>query len=323
MGLASYGFRMDFALSSSAVLGAAVLLWLLWVAPYTLRRLRPAADSGVLLDEADGGAEPPLVAAPSRLARSSDAVPQPFRPVAPPPASESPEEGKHVTDRNEAPAAFRIRWGRCALAGLGLGGLLLAAVSGVLAVLGIVVAWLPLAAAAVTVSSVVVLRRLAVRDRRRRMSAALRAAASAARATRAAGPEPVRHTATEVFDHQPEPEPAPAPLSREALRAAALEVARAAQEAAALEASRSGADQGEEWEPVDLPKPAYVDAAKVERDVPEPLETPAQPKPTSKVTLKPKPDASPAPGMPAVPAARPAARGALGNLDAVLQRRRA
>ncbi len=82
-----------------------------------------------------------------------------------------------------------------------------------------------------------------------------------------------------------------------------------------------GAEHGPEWKPVDLPKPSYVDSAKAERNAPDPLAAPEQPKPATKVTLKPKPDATPAPGVPTVP--RPAARGALGNLDAVLQRRRA
>lgn len=311
---------MDFTLSSSAVLGAAVLLWLLWMAQFKLHRLRPAAEAGILLAEADGGAEPPA-SAPARRADSSEE--RPARPLAPPPASKSPEEGKPVTTRTEAPAAFRIRWGRCALAGLGLAGLLVALVSGVLAGIGLVLAWLPLGGLALTVSSVVVLRQLALGDRRRRSSAAARPAVNTAREAGPAEAAPFRNTATEVFDHRPEPEPAPTPLSREQLRAAALEVARAAQEAAADADGRTGAERGPEWKPVDLPKPSYVESAKAERDAPEPLESPEQPKPAGKVTLKPKPDSAPAPGIPTVPAARPAARGALGNLDAVLQRRRA
>ncbi|MGT2461323.1 hypothetical protein [Sinomonas atrocyanea] len=44
---------MDFALSSSTVLGAAVLVWLLWVAPYFLRRRaaeQPAGEAALLME---------------------------------------------------------------------------------------------------------------------------------------------------------------------------------------------------------------------------------------------------------------------------------
>jgi hypothetical protein len=163
-----------------------------------------------------------------------------------------------------------------------------------------------------------VLRRLAVGDRRRRRDARRRAS----RAT--ADPKPEvqiqRRVVSEVFDHQPEPEPATPPLSRDQLRAAALEVARAAQAAAAEAAVQTGAEERETWDPVEVPKPSYMDAAKADRGAPEPIESPEEPKPVGKVTIKPKPEAEDAPN---VPVARPAARGALGNLDAVLQRRRA
>jgi hypothetical protein len=229
-----------------------------------------------------------------------------------------------VTEKTSVPGTFRIRWGRCILAGIGLMGLLAAVVGSVLAVFGVVAGWIPVPALAVTASSVAILRQLALRDRRRRVDVAFRAAMrERAEAERAPSAAPPRRTATEVFDLKPEPEPAPAPLSHDELRAAALEVARAAQATAAEAVTRDGGSAAAEWDPVDLPKPAYVESARAEREAPEPLEAPEQPKPTSKVTIKPKPETSPAPGVPTVPAARPAARGALGNLDAVLQRRRA
>ncbi|MEA5453338.1 hypothetical protein SPF06_01255 [Sinomonas sp. JGH33] len=310
---------MDFALSSSAVLGAAVFLWLLWVAPYVLRRVRPAGDGAVLLREADDGDAEPAVGAPS----AGPTFPRERRddPPVTPTARQTPE-GEHVNDRIPTAPRLRIRWGRCALAGIGLGGLLVAIIGGGAAAFGVVSGLIPLVALAATAGCFVVLRGLAVRDRRRRVDAAFRAAVRA----EASGADPVRkvpvRTANEVFDLQPEPE-AVAPLSRDQLRAAALEVAKAAQEAAAEAASGGDADADEQWEPVEVPKPSYVGAAKADRDAPEPLEAPEQPKPSTKVTIKPKPDAAPAPGIPVVAAGRSGTRGALGNLDAVLQRRRA
>jgi hypothetical protein len=307
--LASYGFVMDFALSSSTVLGAAVLLWLLWGAPYLLRKARPVSDASMLLsEESEAAPRPPqLSMSPAR--------------TFPEPARRSPEEGQHVSNRSYGAGKLRIRWGRCLLALGGVVGLLLAIVGGALAVALVVRPAIPLAGLAATVLAVVVLRRLAVRDRRRRSPARPRVS------TPTQQPVPVRapaaRAATEVFDHQPEPEPAAPSLSREDLRAAALEVARAAQAAAAVAASESGDDEGSTWEPVDVPKPSYMGAAKAEREAPEPMETPEEPKPAGKVTITPKPQPGETPGVPTVPGARPAARGALGNLDAVLQRRRA
>jgi hypothetical protein len=307
--LASYGFVMDFALSSSTVLGAAVLLWLLWGAPYLLRKARPASDASVLLSE-----ESEAVLRPSHL-------PMPPARTFPEPARQSPEEGLHVSNRSSGAGRLRIRWGRCVLALVGVAGLLLAIVGGVLAAVLVVRPAIPLAGLAATVLAVVVLRRLAVRDRRRRSRVRPRTSTPTQQPVpqRASAPR----AATEVFNHQPEPEPAAPSLSREDLRAAALEVARAAQAAAAEAASESGDDEGSTWEPVDVPKPSYMDAAKAEREAPEPIETPEEPKPAGKVTIKPKPQPGEASGVPTVPGARPAARGALGNLDAVLQRRRA
>ncbi|MDQ4501958.1 hypothetical protein [Sinomonas sp. ASV322] len=311
---------MDFALSSSAVLGAAVFLWLLWVAPYVLRRLRPAAEGAALLRVADDADPEPAVSAPS--AGSTFARERRDDPPATPTARQTPEEGEHVNDRIPPAPPLRIRWGRCALAGVGLGGLVVAVVGGVIAAIGMISGLIPLAGLSATVACVALLRGLAVRDRRRRVDAAFRAAVrtevSAADSSRKVPPR----TAHEVFDLKPEPEPV-VPLSRDELRAAALEVAKAAQEVAAEAVAKVDAAAEAQWEPVEVPKPSYVGAARAERDAPEPLEAPERPKPSAKVTIKPKPEATPVPGVPVVPAARPAARGALGNLDAVLQRRRA
>ena len=310
---------MDFTLSSSTVLGAAVLLWLLWGAPYLLRRARSASDGATLLAEAIDPDQ-----APTTMIGSAQRMPagrtEPVLSPSTPPARQSPEEGQHVTDRNPAVGKLRLRWGRCVLALGGVAGLLLAVVGGLLAALHVVGPVAPLVGLGATVAAVVVLRRLALSDRRRRLEARRRASRSTAQP--APAPEVSRRVASEVFDHQPEPEPVAPPLSRDELRAAALEVARAAQEAAAEAASQTGADEGETWEPVDVPKPSYMEAAKAERNTPAPIDH-EQPKPAGKVTIKPKPEADDVPGVPNIPAARPAAKGALGNLDAVLQRRRA
>ncbi|KHL01552.1 hypothetical protein [Sinomonas humi] len=315
---------MDFTLSSSTVLGAAVVLWLLWGAPYLLRRLRPAGETGLLMAAANQDDDEAALA-PSSVAgsqRTGTATAKPAQANAMP-ARRSPEEGKHVTDQTPAPSRLRIRWGRCALAGLGLLGLVVAVIGGVLSAFQIASGAVPLGGLAVLVVSVATLRRLAVGDRRRRLDAAFRSAMTTAPASSLQVPEAPRREATEVFDHQPVAEPAPAPLNRDQLRAAALEVARAAQKSAAEAASREGVADADPWEPVEVPKPAYMESAKADREAPEPFERPEQPKPEGKVTLKPKPETEDVPGVPTVPSARPAGRGALGNLDAVLQRRRA
>lgn len=75
---------------------------------------------------------------------------------------------------------------------------------------------------------------------------------------------------------------------------------------------------GVPWQPVAVPKPTYVQAAKAERPSPAPLELPDAPMPQSKIPLK-QPAA--APTMEAPDAASPST-GKM-NLDDVLQRRRA
>ncbi|WP_138442349.1 hypothetical protein [Sinomonas susongensis] len=311
---------MDFTLSSSTVLGAAVVLWLLWGAPYLLRRHRPAGGAGVLMAEANSGDDEASRTSLSFGIQRSGAATEKSEPAHVTTARRPPEEGKHVTVPNSGPSRLRIRWGRCALAGIGLAGLVVAAVGGLLAALQYVGAAVPLFGTAALVGSVVILRQLALRDRRRRLAAASRPAVSAPLAAEPRVQESPRREATEVFDHQPAAEPTPAPLSRDELRAAALEVARAAQKSAAEAASREGVAEVEPWEPVEVPKSAYMESAKAEREAPEPLEEPEQPKPEGKVTLKPKREPEDAPGVRTV---APAGRGALGNLDAVLQRRRA
>lgn len=94
-------------------------------------------------------------------------------------------------------------------------------------------------------------------------------------------------------------------LTAQELRAAAL-----------AEAAKSA--EASSWEPVAVPKPTYVDAAKATRPEPAPLAVPATPKPVLKTPIR--PIAAPAAGTTAIEP-RPAT-GIL-NLDDVLQRRRA
>jgi hypothetical protein len=107
------------------------------------------------------------------------------------------------------------------------------------------------------------------------------------------------------------------PLTAMELREAALAVAVAAGDTSAAQAAPSTT-----WDPVEVPKPVYVEAAKAERPAPEPLELPEAPKATGKPSLK-----QGAAGVPAAPAAEAQqltkAQSALSNLDDVLQRRRA
>lgn len=310
---------MDFALSSSTVLGAAVLVWLLWVAPYVMRRRgadQAAGEAALLMESAEprpreAAATASAAGAPAgrRAPRGEDSQPLPL--AAPPrPAAGSGQR-------------LRIRWGRMGVALTGLVALVAAAVTLVLMIVGMP-AWVPPLCGALAVGSVAVLRGLAVRDRKRRVDAAFGAAMSSP------APEPAPRAktsvASEVFDAGREPEPAPRTMSREELRLIALEVAKASQ-ATAAEAARASGEQPEEWAPVDVPRPAYLDAAKADRPDPEPLQAPADPKPEGRPTLKPKPEApepGSVPGVPALGAPKPAGRsGALGNLDEVLQRRRA
>lgn len=233
------------------------------------------------------------------------------------------------------PARFRIRYGRTALALVGLVSLVTAFISGVLLAFGLGSPALPILCTVLTVASVALLRWLAVRDRKARVNAAFRSAMSA----------PARRPDTAVAI-PPKPEAAPVrpdspvfdaeagqakikPLTAVELREAALAVAVAAGDTSAA----SAAPAGTPWEPVEVPKPVYVEAAKAERPEPEPLELPEAPKAVGKPSLK-KGAAATAPAAEAAEAQQMGAQqlsaqqlskaqSALSNLDDVLQRRRA
>ncbi|UEL30469.1 hypothetical protein [Pseudarthrobacter sp. L1SW] len=304
------------------ILVVAVVLWIVWVAPYVLRNRRhqfqPAGDF-LAETAADETPEPPAALVLNVAAQQEKAMDT--RKSAGPgtAAAGSPAGGK-----------FRIRYGRTAIALIGLLSLATAFVSGVLLLFGLGSPVLPLVCVALTVGSLVLLRGLAVRDRRAKVNAAFRSAMTApARQPAAAGNVPPKPEAAPakkdnpLFDaeaHQPKVKP----LTAVELREAALAVAVAAGDPSAAAASAAAAAPASAtWEPVEVPKPVYVEAAKAERPDPEPLELPAAPKAVGKPSLK--------QGAAAPPAAPAAAEGpqlskaqsALSNLDDVLQRRRA
>jgi hypothetical protein len=231
--------------------------------------------------------------------------------------------------RTATSGTFRIRYGRTGIALAGLAALLTAFVSGVLLPFGLGSALLPACSFVVALSSFVLLRRLAVRDRRAKVEAAFTAAMSApsrrqdgsaaARATTSTPKSTLAQPESPLFDaeaHQPKAKPLTAMELREAALAVALEAGDTSVRVAAPASAVGGT-----WEPVDVPKPVYVEAAKAERPAPEPLDLPEAPKAVGKPSLK--------QGVPAAPAVTPSAKpltkaqSALSNLDDVLQRRRA
>ncbi|HJV98516.1 MAG TPA: hypothetical protein VJ617_05425, partial [Arthrobacter sp.] len=174
------------------------------------------------------------------------------------------------------PGGFRIRYGRTALALVALIALLTTVIAGVLLLFGLGSPLLPVSTFLAAIGSLAVLRGLAVRDRRKRVSAAFSAAMGApARRegqpdrTPSRAPEPESQPDSPLFDaeaHQPKAKP----LTAAELREAALAVALAAGDTSAS-TPKDAATAGETWEPVEVPKPVYVEAAKAERPAPEPL----------------------------------------------------
>ncbi|GER21762.1 hypothetical protein NCCP1664_02590 [Zafaria cholistanensis] len=221
--------------------------------------------------------------------------------------------------RARAAAPLRIRTGRLAVALAGLAAVVVLVVCAPLALMGAVGAGVPGMALAVLVASFAGLRSFAVRDRRRKALARMEAVFAAAMST-PDPPAPVRRTQSEVFDVAPAAEPEPAPTLEE-LRAAARRVAAAAEAPAATT-----------WDPVEVPLPTYVGAAKAGRPEPAPLPEAAEKKPSGVTSILQDTRAAARAAQPIagnvaeLPGSRPgAASPATGriNLDAVLQRRRA
>jgi hypothetical protein len=333
----SYGFDVDFPLSSSVILVIAVALWIVWVAPYMLRngrhQLQPAGEFGADVIELETAPQAGHVM--KMAAQQENPMTSTQHTVSGPGAA-----GFDGGLKPAAPGpAFRIRYGRLTLALAGLLALLTGLVSAVLRIFGLGPLWLPVAALLGAVASVLMLRWLAVRDRRRKMNAAFRSAMGApARPSRSA-PEwtPLRDPAGEpreraespFFDAQADAAeratPAPKPLTAQELRQAALAEAAASGDTSVRRTADSPAGEGSSWEPVEVPKPTYVEAPKAERAAPEPLDLPEAPKAVGKPSLKQGLPLAPAgsPGAESEPKPLGKAQSALSNLDDVLQRRRA
>ncbi|NYE95174.1 hypothetical protein FHU41_001395 [Psychromicrobium silvestre] len=299
---------MNVPLNTSVFLAIAVALWLIWVGPYVLR-LRKVRTSAVTATE-------DLVEAPASL--ESVRMSMASEKSQPREAAMTGTFGSNTSARASAKPveqktqAFKVRYGRTAIAAVGALALLTALFGLVLRFAGLASTWLPIVSVLIFALCLGSLRFLAVSDRKKRVENAFREAMSAAPIVASKPlPQPEVIKETKLFDAQPpaaEAKPVVKPLSAAELRKAALAVAEGA------EVKADGT-----WEPVPVPKPSYVEAAKVERPAPAPLELPEAPKPAAKTSIK-QSEA----GV-TVPVAKPTETtgAALNNLDDVLQRRRA
>ena len=305
------------------ILVVAVALWIVWVAPYVLRnrrhQLQPAVD---FLADAPADERPdPQPGLVLNVAAQQEKAMEPRKSAA----------SAAGTASTQPAAPFRIRYGRTSLALVGLLSLVTAFVSGVILLFGIGSPALPLTCTLLTVASVALLRWLAVRDRKAKVDAAFRSAMSAParrpHTAEAVPPKPKSAPArrdSPLFDAEAG-EPKAKPLTAVELREAALAVAIAAGDTSAAAPAPAAAPVSTPWEPVEVPKPVYVEAPKAERPDPKPLELPEAPKAVGKPSLK--KGATSAPAAEAASAAEAPqlskAQSALSNLDDVLQRRRA
>ncbi|MBU8867026.1 hypothetical protein [Paenarthrobacter aromaticivorans] len=300
-----------------------VALWMVWVAPYVLRNRRQQVQAAAVSAEAfDDEPDETQAGVVLTLAPRQEKPMETMHSKAP----ASPQESSVAESSTRKPPAtpFTIRYARLTLALAGLALLLTAIVSGALRLFGTGTIWLPLVSFVGSVLAVVTLRRLALRDLRER------------RARRAAPVVPIKTPArylpkeppveakeTPVFDAEAGKLDA-ARLSAVELRQAALAVALAAGDKSVGDKSAEAAAGSEDasWEPVEVPKPTYVGAAKAQRPAPEPLDLPEAPKPVGKPVLKQSAEQAEAAAAAQV---RTASKGqsALSNLDDVLQRRRA
>ncbi len=246
-------------------------------------------------------------------------------------APASPQESSvaESSPRKPPTTPFTIRYARLTLALAGLALLLTAIVSGVLRLFGTGTVWLPLVSFVGAVLAVVTLRRLALRDLRERRARRAAPVVPIQTPARYLPKEPfVEAKEVPVFDAEAGKLEA-ARLSAVELRQAALAVALAAGDKSAGDksagdrsADAAAGSEDASWEPVEVPKPTYVGAAKAPRPAPEPLDLPEAPKPVGKPVLKQSVEQAEAATAAQV---RTASKGqsALSNLDDVLQRRRA
>lgn len=231
---------------------------------------------------------------------------------------------------------LKIRWGRTALALVGVLALFTAGISGALSVFAIGSAALPLTSLGIFAAIIVLLRGLAIRDSAIRSAARLAARATADQASADSATPAVEPKETTLFDgaEGAEPVPAPKPLTAEELRAAAMRVAAKGAADAKLAHTQTLA---ETWEPVEVPMPGYVKAARA-LTLDKPLNLPVAPKSagtsiradqagvgvaSGPAGVSAVPDAPVVAGEVAKAAPSERSNYALNNLDDVLQRRRA
>lgn len=227
-------------------------------------------------------------------------------------------------------ARLRLRYGRLAIAAVGALAAVTLVVGGVLAPFGVVAASVPGYALAVLAASFIGLRSLAVRERRRRSLARMEAAFAEAMSGPLVATPPRRDS--ELFDAQTATAVDPS---------AALTAQEARAEARRAAAAESRPVEAQTWDPVQVPRPLYVDAQKAERPAPEPFAA-AEPKRPQTVTSilqdtriqsaaeaggsgvapLPAPADATATAAAVAPAHGSDPEGRI-NLDAVLQRRRA
>lgn len=188
-----------------------------------------------------------------------------------------------ATTSSMAPAPLKIRWGRTTMAGIGAIALLVAVISlPVVALTGASVA-LPLLSALVFVAVIAGLRMLAVRDAGRKAAFAASIAAQNAAQVENHVEEVTPPRETKLFDRAETEAPAPAPkvLTAEELRLAAMRVAAKGAADAKLAHTQTLAEgefDGEKWEPIEVPVPGYVSAARAAAAEVEPLAVPVAPK---------------------------------------------
>ncbi|WP_285728181.1 hypothetical protein [Psychromicrobium xiongbiense] len=329
---------MEAPLSASVVLAFAVTLWLVWVSPYVLRmRKAPAVDMAT-----DSAAEQ-LESLDEGTDVSEQAAGQQEFPVKKMPEQKTPLQNA------SAPTPLRLHSDRIAVAAIGLVALLGIPVTGVLRLLGLGSIWLVGLCVVLLVASVASLRAMKVSSAKRRVDQAFREAMSAPSAPVESAPRlgssstglsrpgeqsaPVAASGKAVLFDGAAGEQVAAPAASKPIRRPAPMTAAQLREAALAVARGASVSSDGTWEPVEVPKPSYVDAAKAERPAPAPLDLPQEPKPAAATTLK-EAQASAAPSATVTPATAAPAKQAVGapapqrtaaqnNLDTVLQRRRA
>ncbi|GAA5230442.1 hypothetical protein [Arthrobacter cryoconiti] len=180
------------------------------------------------------------------------------------------------------PAPFTVRWDRTAFAVLGLVALLTAGVAGGLSVFGMGSAAVAWTALGVFIAVLAGLRMLVVRDQGRRRALLAEAGNRATADAQAPDVSGAGDRESVLFDRTVGAEPAPTqkPLTAAELRSAALRVAaRGAADAklAHTQTLADGSAEAQTWDPVEVPVPGYVTAARAASQA-EPLVVPAVPR---------------------------------------------